>query len=71
MTISTYKKPDQKPYFYNEGGKTKRYIYCSLCLKGPFKEEQLSTEIFYICGSDKIYYCSECKKNQKVIEELV
>ena len=46
-------------YFYKDStGKTKKYIYCSLCLKGPFKEEQKNTDFFDFENSLK--YCKEC-----------
>jgi hypothetical protein len=51
----------QKQYFYIEDGKQKKYIYCSLCGNGPFKESD-TDKFTHICGNkQKVCYCNECK----------
>jgi hypothetical protein len=57
-----------KIYFYQEDGKTKKYCYCSLCGKGPFKEDEINSSnevkqntVREIAGQHtKIYYCNSC-----------
>ncbi len=58
-----------KQYFYEENGKVKRYNYCSLCGKGPYKEDKIVSDnvtpdkILYVAGqtaNTKIYYCYTC-----------
>ena len=59
-------------YFYKEGSKLKLYIYCTLCGKGPFKQDDLRKDkVFFIAGKrTKIYYCPECKSHQTKIKTL-
>ena len=58
-----------KQYFYEENGKLKRYSYCSLCGKGPFKEEDIVDDnvspdkLLYVAGqtaSTRMFYCYTC-----------
>lgn len=58
-----------RQYFYEENGKTKRYTYCSLCGKGPFRQNQIVNDnvshdkILFVAGqtiNTSIYYCYDC-----------
>lgn len=57
-----------KLYFYQENGQTKKYRYCSLCGKGPFKDDEVNISneskpntIRQIAGQNtRIYYCNSC-----------
>jgi len=49
----------KREYYYKDSsGKIKKYVYCSLCLKGPYIEEQKDIDFFRF--QDTIIYCSEC-----------
>jgi predicted GIY-YIG superfamily endonuclease len=55
----TYQKPQPRPYFYTENGKTKPYRYCTLCSDGPFKDADHQIE--HMGGQHSpIYYCTKC-----------
>jgi len=64
-----YQKPLERPYFYKDSdGNSKKYYYCSLCLKGPFKEDDMGKKIFYMTGQEtRVYYCFTCKNEQSEI----
>jgi len=50
-----------RQYFYKENGITKRYIYCTLCSSGPYKEEDEGYD-FLRLGTENtpINYCKKC-----------
>ncbi|MDO8640248.1 MAG: hypothetical protein Q7R33_01780 [Nitrosarchaeum sp.] len=52
-----------KQYFYTERNQTQRYLYCTLCGIGPFKQNEEGQKIFYKAGDkDPMYYCENCNR---------
>lgn len=65
MNVETTAKPKVRTYFYTENGIVKRYLYCTFCGGGPFKENDGKVQRF---GSDKtpVNYCPLCFSNANI-----
>ena len=71
-----HKRISHSFYIDLKTNKTKKILYCSLCLKGPFVEDDINKEIF-VLGSIK--YCKVCRaihltvseKEKKIKEEEI
>jgi len=62
-------KPD-RPYYYTDPitGALKKHLYCSLCLSGPYKEEDIKIKIFPF--TDNLSYCKSCAINHRLKIEI-
>jgi hypothetical protein len=56
-------------WYVDEKGVTKKYIYCRLCLAGPFKLTDIQEKFFYY-GSDEAY-CKDCSITHKNFSKFV
>lgn len=53
-----------RSYFYkDENGTLKKFVYCSMCGTGPFKESQKNFEYLSLHGRVSNNYCLPCAKN--------
>lgn len=50
-----------RQYYYKINGKLKKYVYCSICQSGPFREDEESFEFLSLGGANTpINYCRSC-----------
>jgi hypothetical protein len=60
-------KLNPRYWYIDENGKLKKYVYCGMCLSGPFKQTDENALFHRI---NKASYCIKCMKTLSIKDDL-